>query len=408
MIRTFYLLRLTQQSPLRISSGNGEQTDNDLVRDARGFPYIPGSSLAGVLRSMLPEKEGNLLFGTLEDEKGSSILVSDAVLHCSERDFTVSVRDGVGLDDNGVAEDTKKYDFEVLECSSPYQAVLEVDGHEDEMSLLLREIAAEGGLRLGGRTTRGYGHMLVEIRKREFRFPNDLEAWLDWNPFGVNAWNECLPVHPESAVSVSRIVIQADLSMQGSFAIGSFVGDGELNSTFLTDRNGNPVIPGTSWAGVFRHHMRSLAREMRLDDEHLRRIDLFFGKQDEKEGFVRSRILFSETVLSGGMPYRLTRVGVDRFTAAPSNGKLFMNEYCEGGTGVLTLQIPRNGTEPWLEQLLVCCLLDLHHGILHIGGEGSVGRGCAAITRITIDGIDCTQQLQQNALELHSKEVASV
>ena len=397
MIKTYYLMRLTQLSPLRISSGEGEHADSDLIMDARGFPYIPGSSLAGVLRAMLPKNVGDRLFGTLTDSP-CSIVVSDAVLRCGETDFSVTVRDGVGLDDAGTAEENKKYDFEVLECAAPYHAVLEVNDHMPEMQLLMQEIAAEDGLRVGGRTTRGYGRMRVEIRQRKFSFPEDLVEWLEWDSFAAASWNECDPVILQASPSDRQTVVQAEISIRGSFTVRSFVGEDQLNNTYLTDRDGHPVIPGTAWAGVFRHHMRVLARELGFGADRLEQIDLLFGMRDGQEGFLRSAILFSETVIAGGKPYRWTRVGVDRVTAAPSNGKLFTNEYCEGGTGILTIHLPKDGLAPWQRQLTACCLMDLDSGILHFGGEGSVGRGTVEITRLTVDGTDRTEALKTHML----------
>ena len=48
-LKLYYLCRFTQLSPLRLSGGKNDRTDNDLMLDSRGLPMIPGSALAGVL-----------------------------------------------------------------------------------------------------------------------------------------------------------------------------------------------------------------------------------------------------------------------------------------------------------------------------------------------------------------------
>ena len=53
MKHLYYKLVLKQMSPLRISTGDAEETDSDILKDKRGLPFVPGSSVAGVLRSML-------------------------------------------------------------------------------------------------------------------------------------------------------------------------------------------------------------------------------------------------------------------------------------------------------------------------------------------------------------------
>ena len=62
-LKLYYCCRFTQLSPLRLSGGKNDRTDNDLMLDSRGLPMIPGSALAGVLRGRLTREEANLLFG---------------------------------------------------------------------------------------------------------------------------------------------------------------------------------------------------------------------------------------------------------------------------------------------------------------------------------------------------------
>lgn len=62
-LKLYYCCQFTQLSPLRLSGGKNDRTDNDLMLDSRGLPMIPGSALAGVLRGRLTREEANLLFG---------------------------------------------------------------------------------------------------------------------------------------------------------------------------------------------------------------------------------------------------------------------------------------------------------------------------------------------------------
>lgn len=84
-LKLYYLCRFTQLSPLRLSGGKNDRTDNDLMLDSRGLPMIPGSALAGVLRSRLPREDADLLFGKNtvgNDMTESAVLVGDAALAC--------------------------------------------------------------------------------------------------------------------------------------------------------------------------------------------------------------------------------------------------------------------------------------------------------------------------------------
>ena len=56
-------------APLLVGSGEDEKADMDQLLTADGIPFIPGSSMAGVLRSYLEQaaglREAEALFGTL-------------------------------------------------------------------------------------------------------------------------------------------------------------------------------------------------------------------------------------------------------------------------------------------------------------------------------------------------------
>ena len=45
---------------MNIGNGRNEVTDNDLIKDGSGTPYIPGSTITGLLRSVLPKAISSL------------------------------------------------------------------------------------------------------------------------------------------------------------------------------------------------------------------------------------------------------------------------------------------------------------------------------------------------------------
>ena len=115
MVKHYYQLELTQRSPLRIGSGFGERTDSDVIKDRRKKPFIPGASLAGVLRSEFTSDMADKLLGYVKengDTKESLLLVSDAVLP-DDAEVRISMRDGVGLNERKTAVMGAKFDFEV-------------------------------------------------------------------------------------------------------------------------------------------------------------------------------------------------------------------------------------------------------------------------------------------------------
>lgn len=426
MKKIYYYLELIQTSPLRLGNGEMENTDNDLKTDGRGLPYIPGSSLAGVLRSGLTEPEARLLFGDIDIEASinakenmatqSKLIISsaDMKLDTDKEKVIITIRDGVGIDDWGLTINTAKYDFQVVETEQPYYAVIEWSGTEEEEQ---KEISGlfepyikkviSNGLSFGARTSRGYGAMVVSVWKKTFSFPAQLEEWLQYHPmeerFGVEGRGIKLNGLTETDENYSQIIIR--FVMQDSFNLrvntsrAEALSDGTIpDSVPLMNAKGIPVIPGTAWAGAFRHHMHRLLRECGMHDNELRneikRLDFeCFGiSSDKKINHMRSKICFSESEITGGCANTIIRNAVDRFTAAPKNTGLFTNQVWTGGKGVLQIRVASDITASD-KQLLKMAIGDMGVGLLTVGGEAGIGRGMMRIIDINLDRMECSEEI---------------
>lgn len=70
-------------SPLSISNGTAENTDSDVLKNASGEVFIPGTAIAGAMRNYLGlDKNKNCVFGYADGENGkmSSLFISDAYI----------------------------------------------------------------------------------------------------------------------------------------------------------------------------------------------------------------------------------------------------------------------------------------------------------------------------------------
>lgn len=446
MRKIYYQCRFRQTAPLRLTNGENEHTDSDLMLDGQGKPFIPGSALAGVLQSMLVDKESaEALFGFLregkengeEERQESRVQVSDATLHVDLEDeapadgnkmrIRFSVRHGVRIEEaTGTAADGAKYDFETVEVTGGhYTAVLELNssGENDPVETTLEELmraVASSPISFGARTTRGYGDMKAEVYKRVFDLLKDSAdrlSWLDFDPFSET----CFGGEEVKAVAVAGWLdmerdIRVGLAMEGSFIVRVRSTDPEgVDHYPLTSIAEKPVIPGTSWAGVFRHHMLSLARQAGLDDGVCAAVNELFGKT-ETGNPKRSRIRFHETEIDGGNPLEVTRVALDRFTMAPRDKAMLNERVWQGGQGELRIQLQRDARlrddsltqevkeklkeqDKLLMSLLDAALLDMHYGLLNVGGEGNVGRGRASITSLVINGKEKSKLLNVEFLK---------
>lgn len=395
MLKKYYKLELKQTSPLHLSNGDSQNTDSDLMKDSRNLPFIPGTGLIGAMRDLLSEKEQNTLFGWIngEEQQASRVIGSDAVLpaETTEKDIHVTYRDGVSLDPFwGTAVKTAKYDLEVVETKKPYSAILEWTGEtEDDSSIILDKLidhVVATGLSLGGKVTRGYGAMQVSAWKKEFHFPDDLPAWLTFDPRNAKE-DDWTPVKGK-AIEEKYKEYEISFQVVGPIAIRVYSTEaGKADFNAMKSLNGQPVIPGTSWAGAFRHRMLEIAGELGIPQEKKDQIDAFFGKL--KDGMKRSAVTFSETEIEGGKQLEITRNALDRFTSGPAMTALFTAGYWYGGEGTLKIKIFRNESFNLAEQLLMASIRDLDIGLMTLGGNASTGLGQIRIREVRVDGVPC-------------------
>ena len=151
---------LEAKTPLCISSGEKDlKSDSLCIKDANGLPYIPGTSIAGVLRSLCLDKnksESVFGFNYKEGGEGSRIIISDAKLldengtpvdgiinRKSEfllRYMDLPVRQHVKIGSNGTAEATGKFDNEVVFKGSRFCFEVELVGVNESDVDALSEI----------------------------------------------------------------------------------------------------------------------------------------------------------------------------------------------------------------------------------------------------------------------------
>lgn len=218
-------------SPLAVGSGENKATDKDIVRDSSGQPYIPGSTLAGIYRSLFNDDTANKYFGRVPTEKelkqaseegrnvftDSRIIVYDAHIKTGdEKNSVVTKRDMVALDEYKTAVTGAKFDFEILEPGVKFVTYIEQnielpekpleneesaeelkraedkkieDGLIEENQFVINEIAdawMKGKIVIGAKTGRGYGRTRGIARQSvlyDLTDPVQMEKWLDFDMY---------------------------------------------------------------------------------------------------------------------------------------------------------------------------------------------------------------------------------
>lgn len=120
-----------------------------------------------------------------------------------------------------------------------------------------------------------------------FHFPADLDAWLAFDPDTADAFADADAVDGRETVPQENVLC-AELRMTGSFIVRRYTSDVAVDEDksgpdycALENGNGRPVLPGTGWAGAFRHHMRAMLDEMGGTAQQKADVNALFGYSDD-------------------------------------------------------------------------------------------------------------------------------
>lgn len=391
--KKYYRIAFHNTSPLSIGSGESVVTDQDILLDSCGRPYIPGTALAGVYRSQLTsamdEKTLKNYFGGLAveeaagltgkawktavkegEDKESLFMIYDAVIAPeSLSKIRITKRDMVALDRYKTAINGAKFDVQILEPGVKFITYMEqnlTENCQEDVGGQVARAFQTGELRMGSKTGRGFGAVKAdEIHVAEFSFRKeekdkqtskkgnhtvyDTARWLDFSMYDEpngSCWEKIAESDlPEVFTPANRLVITLDLKQAGGISIRRYTTDENAADyeqlTIMDPEKGEiPVIPGTSWAGAFRTQMRRLNPNLcqeaffgRVKD-NVQHTDT--GKENTKnqsEEYYKTHVFFSESRIEDAKPVVYTRNAIDRFTGAAATGALYTEKtWFEGHT----------------------------------------------------------------------------
>lgn len=400
-----YALKLSVKSPVCVSGGEGEVTDCDVQRDFDGIPFIPGTSLAGALRGYLEEcMEKDVdgvdeVFGDRKEKSGfmSSVKVSDLRFMEGDKGARVITRDRIRLEKK-LSVKGAKFDMEAIDAGAECQCFLlltvrEKSENKNFEGIVERALAGLmcGEIRLGADKNRGFGEFRVIKAKKKVFSKENIKEWLDFNreAFLEGEGNDFVPEQPKES---RYLTIRVPLKQKGGISIRSYsVIPGEPDYAHITS-NGCPVIPGSSWNGAIRSRVGELLSILKIGPVEAY-LNEWFGYAEEKVGAGKndakqSDIIFSESVIEGGVDLFMARTKVNRYDASVVSGALYSEKSHFNGKLLMEIKVRRNyydqekklkkddveQYEPVVGMLLLA-IKDIQNGFLAVGGQTAVGRG---------------------------------
>ena len=399
---------LVNESPLLISTGEGQWIDKEILRGYDGVPYIPATALIGVLRHEYAQYFGDTtaeeeyFFGSPQssqtDAMQSHFMLDDALPVNRHAAVRVSVRDGIKINSQtGIAEYGAKYDYEIVEAGNHFSLSGELTLYQDDnkavaadMDKFVSQITAilKSGIHVGAKTRTGFGKLKCDnVVFYRFNFPQDGENWfryLDNNVEGVSPY-EPLPL---TMPFINKVIMEADFYLKRSLIIAAYSEDPNLPDKTHIESQMRSVIPGTAIKGAFRHQTERIIRTLqqhgneKTDSRHNVAEEFcqqLFGyvatnTQDPSQP-KNSRFFVEESVLSGERRMIQSRIRIDRFTGGVINGALFDEQPIFHGDETIHLTCGIMCPQQREIGLLLLLLKDLWTGHLPLGGEIGVGRG---------------------------------
>jgi CRISPR/Cas system CSM-associated protein Csm3 (group 7 of RAMP superfamily) len=391
--------RIEAVSALHIGSGQADNSDMDILRNQAGEPYIPATSFVGVLRHFFDTASPgfNRFWGTMNgsDDQQSSLVCADLV---PENSTVVVRRDGVRLNNNtGLAKDTGKFDYEILEPGTCFSLCLEVTLRRDRQESFrffcsIYDLLDQDRIRLGAKTGNGLGRirLLTEQTKIflfDFKQYDHVRAWLKQDFSATNQIDrETLGSGFDLKKKICRI--RANMVLKSSLLVRSYGHTPEAPDTVQLQSGKNWLIPGTSIKGAVRARAERIVNTLELADKN-RFMDNLFGyvreKGTKKEGASqgsdrkKSRVQVEDVVLDRKKftAELQSRIRIDRFTGGVINGALFdsMPVFAPEQEQTVTFNFAIREYSEAEIGLFLLILKDLWTGDLPIGGEKNIGRG---------------------------------
>jgi CRISPR/Cas system CSM-associated protein Csm3 (group 7 of RAMP superfamily) len=416
--------------PALIGSGKSDVTEMDVILDNEGKPFIPATSLVGVLRHHIYEMyDGETKkkldefwgFAAKEDGRGSALACSD--LPCISGDYKINTRDGIAIDTlTGMVQPGAKYDYQVIEPGARFQLEMEVlikSNHDQAFfteifAAVIHSLASES-IHIGAKSNNGLGKIKLtgcKTYRVDFTEEEDIKRWfayLDRRDARLLPAFE-MPTSSSVKRGDSYFAIEAEFKLLSSFIVRSYTGDPEAPDSVNIRSGGHYILPGSSLKGAVRARAERILNTLhKSPDKSPEILEKLFGIVKE-EKIIKGKVRIQETdiekveidgsVTNSYKAELQTRIKINRFTGGTIEGALFDSMPLfrdKDSKKSFKIKLEVNKCKKHEAGLLLLILKDLWTGDLAVGGGKSIGRGvlqgCRADIHLSGDIITIEEDL---------------
>lgn len=210
------------KAPLSIGSGNKTiKTDSLVLRDVNGLPFIPGTTIAGLLRHSLDKNEREILMGS--QKEGSRLIITEARMldengkaldgMLSEKELNtdflshfrkqMTIRQHVRISHKGTAEKHGKFDEEVVLKGTRFCFEMEMIPNSIAFSkckelIRLLQVLSSDVFRIGSGSRSGFGEIsVISIKAKgvNLTIPEQRKWYLEKSSSLSEEWEGCKEHH---------------------------------------------------------------------------------------------------------------------------------------------------------------------------------------------------------------------
>ena len=432
---------LTNLSNLMIGSGQEiaktgtgkditSTTYTDLCLADGGKPYIPASSLRGLLLSLCNasyDKDNTLsktLFGSAknnastEAQKGNQVdagnmgalRIYDAICPTSIDVQKPNIRTRNTINPvTGTAKDKFLYSHAYVPEGSKFNCEIEADNLSEsqitQLLGLLAQLDATPYSQLGKGKSNQQGLIKWQLEKQKIQIlsSENLLVWLSDSKastapvFTGKGFDAAQPPTPKPAPSHSfklTITPQSPLLINDPELVKPDKGNGEAKLEFYRNPQGQLVIPASSLKGVMRSQCRKILLTLIIDKAGLKPQDNHSAANATADQLLgelfggtgqQSLIWLADAVAENTAEHTQTFNAVDRFTGGVAEGALYTANAATA-TKIKPDLYLKKSLEDWQKGLLVLLLRDAMEGDLTVGWGKAKGFGSIVLTEITNSG----------------------
>lgn len=427
------------KTPLNIGSGNkGIKSDSLVLRDINGLPFIPGTTIAGLLRLTLGSDEEKYMGS---QEMGSPLIITDGKMLDDEgrvldgilsqeklnSSFLANfrqlpIRQHAKISHRGTTLKGGKFDEEIVMKGTRFCFEMEMlsNNNEDGKFKELLNTLNSDTFRIGSGSRSGFGEIEVVGKQCQYKtidLTNEIQR--DWYLKKSSSlrveWTDAETITLEKPSTKDWTTYTLELNPVDFMLFGSGIGNDKADMTYVResfvdwstkpatvkDRERVILIPASSVKGALSHRLAfhynkikgifadTLKEGEKIDDfvgKNNEAVKAVFGSEGDKDanGKIRNKkrgnVLISDIIQEAPVVSKvLNHVSIDRFTGGAIDGALFNEEtlYAKGLSFELKLMVSDNAFDDKdVKEAFENTLKDLCSCMLPLGGGVNRGNGC--------------------------------